>query len=104
MDADGDFVVTWTSAGQDSDRDGIFARKFNLQGKPTSAEILVNTRTANRQDKSDVAMDDNGDFVVAWESYGQDGVSWGIYGQRFSFSTGRIGGKFQVNGYTTSDA
>ena len=34
MDANGDFVVTWTSYGQDSDRDGIFARRFNVQGKP----------------------------------------------------------------------
>ena len=71
-----------------------------MQGQATTGEFLVNTTTANRQDKSDVAMDDNGDFVVVWESYGQDASSWGIYGQRFDSSTARAGGEFQVNGYT----
>ena len=90
IDDNGEFVVTWTSYGQDSDRDGIYARRFNLQGGAVTAtdplrnEMLVNTTTKERQDKSDVATDANGNFAVVWESYGQDGSAWGIYGQRIT--------------------
>jgi hypothetical protein len=30
-----------------------------------------------------VASAANGNFVVAWSSYGQDGSGWGISGQRY---------------------
>src|SRR5262249_45008621 len=35
---------------------------------------------------SPVAAAANGDFVVAWHSYSQDGSSYGVFGQRFSTS------------------
>ncbi len=73
MDAKGDFVVTWTSYGQNGNYDGIYARLFNLQGAAQGGEFMVNTTVRARQDHSDVAMDQNGDFTVVWESYGQNG-------------------------------
>ncbi|MBN1394651.1 MAG: trypsin-like serine protease, partial [Pirellulales bacterium] len=100
MDPDGDFVVTWTSYGQDGDLDGIYARRFNVQGVALGDEFLVNTTTAHRQDYSDIAMDDAGNFVVVWRSDQQDGNSWGIYGQRFSATGAKLGGEFRVNTYT----
>jgi hypothetical protein len=30
-----------------------------------------------------VASAANGNFVVAWSSYGQDGSGWGIFAQRY---------------------
>jgi len=103
MDANGDFVVTWTSYGQDSDKDGIFARRYtNVNNQITAqTEFQVNTTTVDRQDNSDVAMDTNGDFIVVWESDLQDGNSWGIYGQRFNSAGQALGGEFRVNNYTT---
>ncbi len=103
MDDNGNFVVTWTSYGQDGDRDGVYARRFNVQGTPVSAEFRVNSTTQDRQDKSVVAMDSDGDFVIVWESWGQDASSdgqWGVFGQRFNASGARLGGEFQVNTYT----
>ncbi len=101
MDSDGDFVVTWTSYNLSVDGNtGVFGRCFNVQGAATSAEFLVNTTTANRQDHSDVEMDDNGNFVVAWESDQQDGNSDGIFGQRFTAGGVKAGSEFQVNTYT----
>src|SRR5208283_279901 len=84
MDAAGDFVVTWTSYGENGHTTGVYARLFNLQGVAESNEIQVNTTVTSRQDRSDVAMDANGDFTVVWESYQQNGISWDIEGQRFS--------------------
>ena len=56
----------------------------------------------DRQDHSDVAIDANGDFTVVWESYGQDGSRWGIFGQRFDHTGAKVGGEFQVNTYTNA--
>ncbi|MBI3463971.1 MAG: hypothetical protein HY000_13070 [Planctomycetes bacterium] len=43
------------------------------------SEFRVNTSTENHQRLARVAMDAKGDFVVVWQSYGQDGSAWGIY-------------------------
>jgi hypothetical protein len=102
MDNDGDFVVAWTSFGQDGDRDGVVARMFDRFGEPQGDDFVVTTRTSDRQEKADVAMDADGDFVVVWNSYGQDGSSWGVYGQRFDASGNRQGGEFAANS-TTQD-
>ena len=100
MDAKGDFVVTWTSYGQNGNFDGIYARLFNLQGAAQGGELMVNTTVRARQDHSDVAMDQNGDFTVVWEAYGQSNTSWNVYGQRFNAAAGKQGGEFQINQYT----
>ena len=44
----------------------------------------------------------NGDFTVVWESYGEDGSSWGVFGQRFDPNGAKLGGEFQVNTYTNA--
>jgi len=40
---------------------------------PDGPEFLVNTYTTSGQSLPSVAMDADGDFVVAWTSGGQDG-------------------------------
>ena len=104
IDTGGDVVITWTSFGQppDSDIDGVWARRFNLQGIAKSDEFLVNTYTKDRQDHSDVAMDANGNFTVVWQSFGQDGSDWGIYGQRYNAANVKLGGEFRINTFTTN--
>ncbi len=105
MDADGDFVVTWTSRNQDSSGSvgsrGIYIRRFNKDGSALTGEIQVNTYTTEEQVHSSVAMDQNGNFVVVWQSAGQDGDSWGIYGQRFSANGTKLGSEFKINETTT---
>jgi hypothetical protein len=101
MDAEGDFAVTWTSYGQNGNTTGIYARLFNWQGMAQTGEMQVNTTVTSRQDRSDVAMDQNGDFTVVWESYTQNHISWGIEGQRFSATGAKVGGEFQINQYTS---
>ncbi|MBN2581092.1 MAG: trypsin-like serine protease, partial [Pirellulales bacterium] len=101
MDANGDIVVTWTNFRADTDRDGIFFRKFDILGRAQTAETLVNTYMPYRQQYSDVAMDDAGNFVVVWESDQQDGSTWGVYGQLFNAAGGKIGGEFHVTNATS---
>jgi hypothetical protein len=82
-DAAGNFVVTWSSYWQDSSYGGVFAQRFDASGAPRGSEFRVNTYTANYQNSAAIASDPAGNFVVAWESYWQDGSYEGLYAQRF---------------------
>jgi hypothetical protein len=83
-DASGNFVVTWSSLGRDGDGYGIAAQQFNRLGLKRGPEFQVNTSTTNNQDAPAVSMDRQGNFVVVWESYLQDGDDEGVFGQRFT--------------------
>jgi len=100
MDADGNFVVVWESHGQDGSSSGIYGQRFDALGSPSGTEFLVNTQTFEGQYSPSVAMDDDGDFVVVWQSWGQDGSEAGIYGQRYNASGVPQGSEFPVNTYT----
>jgi hypothetical protein len=66
-DAAGDFVVAWED---DQDENGFFeilARGFNSDGTQRFATQMINTVSSGQQLKPAVAMDDAGNFVVAWE-------------------------------------
>jgi len=98
----GNFVVAWQSYGQDGDGAGIFARRYDKFGNSTN-EFRVNTYTTGYQSQPDVASDGGGNFVVVWNSNGQDGDGGGIFGQRFDNSGTAVGSEFAVNSYTTGD-
>ena len=99
MDDDGDFVVVWTSDEQDGSSHGVFAQRFASSGLRRGAEFQVNTRTGLFQYRPSAAMDSDGDFVVAWSSFG-DGGNVGVFAQRFASTGAKLGAEFQVNTYT----
>jgi hypothetical protein len=100
--ADGSFVVVWDSYGQDGSTVGIFGQRFNAAGLPQGSEFQVNSYTTDYQNQPAVSSASNGAFVVVWNSYGQDGSTVGVFGQRFSAAGLPQGSEFQVNSYTTN--
>jgi hypothetical protein len=98
----GGFVIAWTSFGEDGSGYGVFGQRYDASGAPRGAEFLVNSYTTGNQWHLSVASDAAGNFAVVWQSEGQDGSSWGIFGQRLDASGTPRGGEFQVNSYTTS--
>ena len=96
-DADGDFVVTWASLGQDGIGYGIFARRYDAAGVAQASEFQVNTYTTGDQTYSSVAALPDGGFVVAWASLGQDGSDYGIFAQRYDASGNSVGQEFRLN-------
>jgi hypothetical protein len=82
IDAAGGFVVAWRSY-QDGSYDGVFAQRFAPSGAALGAEFRVNTYTTSNQNFPTVRSDAHGNLVFAWNSLGQDGEFFGIYGQRF---------------------
>ena len=85
MDADGDFVITWTSNDQDGNG-GASMPASHAAGVAKGGETLVNTTTAGDQEYSSVAMDAKGGFVVGWTGNGP-GDTLGVFGQRFTVPT-----------------
>jgi hypothetical protein len=102
MDYDGDFVITWRTYLDTSYYDDIHARRYNSAGLPVSSEFRVNTYTTYYQEDPAIAMDAAGDFVISWDSYGQDGSYYGIYAQRYDSAGLPVGTEFRVNSTTTS--
>jgi hypothetical protein len=103
MDAEGDFVVTWTSSSQDGNGEGVYAQRYNESGVAQGREFRVNTTTIGNQQYSSVAIDPDGDFIVTWSSNGQDGSGWGVYAQRYNESGVAQGSEFRVNTTTSGN-
>ena len=103
MDAAGNFVITWHSNEQDESSFGIYAQRYNAAGIGQGAEFRVNTYTTDQQMEPAVAMDDAGNFVIAWTSWAQDGSCDGVFAQYFNTTGAAQGAEFQVNTYTASD-
>ncbi|KAJ6250195.1 fatty acid-binding protein [Anaeramoeba flamelloides] len=69
----------------------------------SGSEFKVNTVFAKDQSESSVATFEDGRFVVAWESYDQDGSGSGIYAQLFDGNGSREGSEFKVNTVFAND-
>ena len=81
VDASGAFVVTWDGRPTPSLGRQIFARRFDASGTALGGDVQVNTFTTGVSDKSAVATDATGGFVVLWNSI-VPGVQ-SVRGQRF---------------------
>jgi len=99
-DSIGNFVVVWQSL-QDGSLSGVFGQRYAVSGAPVGAEFQINTYTLDNQLNAAVDMDGAGNFVVVWESRGQDGSSDGIFAQRYASTGAPVGGEFRVNTTTT---
>ncbi len=100
-DAAGNFVVVWSSYGQDGASYGVFGQRFDSSGDPAGGEFQVNSYTTWWQVATSVAMNSAGSFVVTWESQLQDGSESGVFARRYSPAGVALGDEFQVNSYTT---
>lgn len=104
----GSFVVVWESNGAlngDALGTSIQAQRYDSVGNPVDAQFLVNSFTTGNQNDPAIAMDSEGDFVIAWGSYGSpsgDSLAGSIQGRRYSSNGNSLGSQFQVNIYTPS--
>src|SRR5207244_229479 len=86
-DSAGDFVVVWSSYGQDGYERGVFGQRFTSTGASAGTEFQVNSYTTSAQMSPAVAADAAGDFVVVWQSFYQDiDFSFSVFGQRYTSS------------------
>lgn len=95
MAGDGSFVV----AGQRAEGlyFNVFAQRFTSTGEKLGAEFRVNDFTSGDQSVPSVAVDGQGNFLVAWQSRDQDGSEWGVYAKRYDALGRAESGEFRVN-------
>ncbi len=79
-----DYMVVWTSMGQDGSREGIFGQVLHSDGSTAGGEFQVNTTTLNSQIHPAVASDGTGRFLVAWSSFTATYNTMDIFSQRFT--------------------
>lgn len=103
--ADGGFIVTWQSDGQDGDSNGIFGQRYGSSGAKAGSEFQVNTQAAGSQENGTVIGLSDGSFLMAWSSSSNhpDGSGYGIYGQRYDSGGNTVGDEFQINTYESGD-
>ena len=90
--ANGGFVVTWTSDGQDGATNGIYGQRYGKNGKAVGAAFRVDTTLPTAfHHLSSVAALKNGGFVVVWRGY------YGTHAQLYGASGTKVGGEIMVN-------
>lgn len=93
----GGAVFVWQSGRQSFQH--IQARFLSSSNTWLTGDVMANAITNFFQTSPCVATLVNGDVVVVWASYNQEGAGsmQGIYGQRFSPTGAKLGGEFLVN-------
>src|SRR5688572_5729817 len=102
MDANGSFVVAWDNSSLQGDSE-VHAQRFNSAGVPQGGEFRVNTYTTDNQGAAAVAMDADGDFVIAWHSLDQGEDGFAVYAQRFNAAGVPQGVEFRANTFNLFD-
>ncbi len=99
--SDGSYVIVWQNAANSGD---IYFQRYNASGVAQGANTRVNSTTADIQNNPDVAVNDDGSYVVTWMSNNQDAAgTYGIYAQRYNASGVAQGANFLVNQTTAGN-
>ncbi len=96
--ADGSYVVVWQSWLYDGSKYGIAARRYDADGLPLADQFPVNATTAGDQNFPDVAVLNDGGFIITWESTTTD-TGRDIFAQRFDKDSVNVGSEVFVNTY-----
>lgn len=99
MSDDGSFMVVWTQS--DNDNLEVWGQRYDLNGVKIDSPIQINSYFTGEQRYPSISARGNGDYVVTWSSYGQDGSLWGIYAKQI-FANGTTSNEIPVNTTTNS--
>jgi hypothetical protein len=81
-----DYLVVWTSVGQDGSREGVIGRFLSENGVAVGDEFGVNTTTVSQQLHPALASDGADRFVVVWSSFIGGDASFDLFAQRYAVS------------------
>lgn len=86
MNGNGSYVIVWSGRDIETGRKSIYAQIYSSSGAKFGENIQVTLPGAFfARDSPSVSMYENGDFVVAWVSTGQDFVQGGgVYARKYS--------------------
>jgi len=81
--AGSDYLMVWTSLGQDSSMEGIYGQFLRADGSTNGSEFRVNTTWISKQMHPALASDGSGHFAVAWTSFTGARASFDLFAQRY---------------------
>lgn len=102
MDRHGNFAVTWSGAGPETDGEGIYVRRFDADGAARAEQLRVSpVSSALLESNPAIAMDRRGNFVVTWDSRQNtpppvSEFDWAIFGQLYDSAGSTLGDAFRV--------
>ena len=99
MAPSGEFIVAWTSEDQDGSGNGVFAQRYDAQGIPESGEFRVTSSVSGNQQAPTIAIDQHGNFVIAWDTYSST-TSGEVFARLFDSHGNPQAHEFQVNSTT----
>lgn len=104
MDSTGGFIVTWDGDPNLAAQDDIHARMFDPNGTALGEQFFVNSTTEQAQQNPHIAMNEQGEFVIVWDSRIDPNVyERDIFGQCFNSLGDPVGDEFQLNTWTEAD-
>lgn len=78
------YLMIWTSMGQDGDHEGVYGQFLNSDDSASGGEFRVNTTTVSRQRDQAVAADGYGRFLAAWTSFTGVTKGFDLFGQIYA--------------------
>jgi hypothetical protein len=78
-----DYLVLWTSLGQDGSREGVYGQFLQPDGFSVGSEFRVNTATVSSQMHPVAASDNYGRFLAVWTTFVGGGNSFDLYAQKY---------------------
>jgi hypothetical protein len=78
-----DYLIVWTSMGQDGSLEGVYGQFVHEDGTPLNGEFLVNTTTLSRQMQPAVASDGANRFLAVWTGYNAAVYNFDLYAQQY---------------------
>jgi len=79
----GDYMIIWTSLGQDGSREGVFGQFVHEDGSFVGGEFQVNTTTTGQQMQPVVVSDGTEQFLVVWSGFTFSAASMDLFAQRY---------------------
>ncbi len=74
----GQFAVTWAVGPFPHD---VCTQTFDSQGSPITEPYIINDCLVGNQGRPCIASNGTGEYLAVWESEGQDGDCYGVFGQ-----------------------
>jgi len=101
--SDSGYVVVWGSYDQDGSYWGVYGQRYNPDGSAAGSEFPINIHTNSHQSTPFVSVTASDDFVVAWQSGGQDGSGDGVVARKFDKGGNQLWSEVLLNNYTSND-
>lgn len=79
-----DYMIIFTSMGQDSSREGVYGQFIHEGDGPVGNEFLVNTTTVGQQMEPALAADGAVQFLAVWTSFTFGPNSFDLFAQRYA--------------------